>query len=163
MNTILKFFSIFTLIVVSTYFGYMEQATEMGLAILAGALGLAFSNLDKFSEFSGAGFSAKMKSQMQAVIDKETEQTPTQSETESAKNELSPEKQALLIALSNPKYTWRTLPSISKDANLSESEVWKVLTQLVEQNYVRLGNNNKTGEIIWTLTSKGRKFSGNNT
>jgi hypothetical protein len=38
----------------------MSMATEMGLAILAGALGLAFSNLDKISKFKGAGFEAEM-------------------------------------------------------------------------------------------------------
>ncbi|WP_372738320.1 hypothetical protein [Neptunomonas sp.] len=159
LNNVLKILSVTSLIFVSTYFGVVQQPTEMGLAILTGALGLAFANLDKFSEFSGAGFSAKMKSQMQAVIDKETEETPSESELNAVSSELSNDEKSLITALANAKYTWRTLPGLCKDSNLSESEAWKILVRLVENEYVRIGNKNKTGEVIWTLTNKGRKVS----
>ena len=42
METVFKFCSAAVLLLVPCYFGYMAQPTEMGLAILAGALGLAF-------------------------------------------------------------------------------------------------------------------------
>ena len=35
------------LLVVSSIYGFLSLSTEMGLAILAGSIGLAFSNIDK--------------------------------------------------------------------------------------------------------------------
>jgi hypothetical protein len=157
----LKFFSVAVLLIVPCYFGYMGQSTEMGLAILAGALGLAFSNIDKLSEFSGAGFSAKMKDQIQAVVEKETE-TTLLSNGESETVHASPIEASVLKALSNPKYTWRTLLGISKDASCSESEAWTVLVNLVGNKFVQVANKNKTGEMIWALTTKGRQLAARN-
>lgn len=50
----------FTL-VIPTIFGIFGLVSEMGLSLLGGLLCMAFTNLDKFSEFKGAGFYAKMK------------------------------------------------------------------------------------------------------
>lgn len=161
METVLKFASALVLLVVPCYFGYMAQPTEMGLAILAGALGLAFSNIEKLSEFSGAGFSAKMKNQIQAVVEKETEATPYSS-AEDEVTQLSPVEKAVLKALSNPKYTWRTLSGISKDAGYSEIEVWSALVKLVGNEFIQTVNKNKTGEMIWALTNEGRQLEGKN-
>lgn len=161
MEVVFKYSSAAVLLVVPCYFGYMGQPTEMGLAILAGALGLAFSNIDKLSEFSGAGFSAKMKHQIEAVVEKETESTPLlKDDGEATKS--SYVEAAILEALSNPKYTWRTLPGISKDASCSESEAWTVLVGLVSNKLVRVANKNKTGEMIWALTTKGRQLAARN-
>lgn len=156
LNTIFQFLSVLVLLGVSVFFGYMSKPTEMGLAILAGALGLAFSNLDKFSEFSGAGFSAKMKDQLQAVIDKETEELPAENSEASALN-ISSQEQLMLDNLANPKYTWRTLPGLSKAVGCDESEAWKILVNLTSNGLVRCGNKNKTGEMIWSLTTLGRQ------
>lgn len=161
MDAAFKFFSAAVLLVAPCYFGYMAQTTEMGLAILAGALGLAFSNLDKLSEFSGAGFSAKMKDQMQAIVDKETEFTPPAT-SDGQETKTSPIDESILKALSNPKFTWRTLSGISKDANRSESEAWTALVSLVGNELVRVANKNKTGEMIWALTNKGRQVAARN-
>lgn len=161
MEVAFKFSSAIILLVAPCYFGYMAQPMEMGLAILAGALGLAFANLDKMSEFSGAGFSAKMKDQIQAVVEKETESTPpVRTGDQGART--SPIDEAILKALSDPKYTWRTLSGISKDANCIESEAWRALVSLVGDELVRVVNKNKTGEMIWALTSKGRQISSRN-
>jgi hypothetical protein len=43
------------LVVISTIFGAYGKPTEMGLAILAVAVAMAFSNLDKLEFFKGAG------------------------------------------------------------------------------------------------------------
>ena len=51
---------IFTLIGVFV-FGILRQPTEMGIMIVAGAIGMAFSNIDKIQRFKGAGFEAEMK------------------------------------------------------------------------------------------------------
>lgn len=154
MNICLKVISAIVLLVVPVWFGYLTKTTEMGLSILAGALGLAFSNLDKISEFSGAGFSAKMKEQVQAVIDKETEVSP---EREGNEASISNSKETkVLKALADPKYTWRTLSGLSKDTGLNESELLKMLTLLVGNELAQCANKNKTGEMIWSLTTLGR-------
>lgn len=155
MERAFKFFSASVLLFVPCYFGYMAQPAEMGLAILAGALGVAFASIDKLSEFSGAGFSAKMKDQVQALVDRETEPAPS-SVAECQKEKASSFDLSVLNALSNPKYTWRTLPGISKDADCTEAEAWTVLVSLVEKELVQVSNKRKTGEMIWALTNKGR-------
>jgi predicted transcriptional regulator len=125
----------------------------MGLAILAGVLGLAFSNIDNIAEFSGAGFTAKMKTQIQAVIDKETEQEET-TEDKKVKGITDLEK-TVIKALRNSRYTWRNLNGISKEISLTESQAWKILVTLMQKELVRTGNKNKTGEMIWSLTQEG--------
>lgn len=52
----------FTLLTTSIFiFGLKGMAAEMGIAVAASGLFLAFANLDKFSEFKGAGFEAKLR------------------------------------------------------------------------------------------------------
>jgi len=52
----------FLLLITSVFvFGLKGMAAEMGIAVAASGLFLAFANLDKFSEFKGAGFQAKLK------------------------------------------------------------------------------------------------------
>ena len=62
-SSIKDIFSIFSytmLLGISSIFGFMNMVEEMGLAILAGSIGLAFANIDKISKFKGAGFEAEM-------------------------------------------------------------------------------------------------------
>lgn len=42
-------------------FGFFGKPTEMGLAIVAGAIAAAFINIDKIQKFKGAGFEAEMR------------------------------------------------------------------------------------------------------
>jgi len=52
----------FGLLFVSIFlFGLKGMATEMGIAVAASAVFLAFANLDKFSKFKGAGFEAELR------------------------------------------------------------------------------------------------------
>jgi hypothetical protein len=52
----------FSLLIASIFiFGLKEMPTEMGIAVAASCIFLAFANLEKFSEFKGAGFQAKLK------------------------------------------------------------------------------------------------------
>ncbi len=157
LNSILSWSSAIALLVISSVFGFLGMPTEMGLSILAGALGLAFANIENIAEFSGAGFSAKMKHQIQAVIEKETEPEDI-ALTENDETIQDPEK-AVIKALNNPKYTWRTLSGISKEASTPEKEAWKILVSLIQKGLVRTGNKNKTGEMIWSLTQQGRAYA----
>lgn len=52
----------FILLVASIFvFGLKGMAAEMAIAVAASGVFLAFANLDKFSEFKGAGFEAKLR------------------------------------------------------------------------------------------------------
>ena len=157
LNSVLQCFSAIALLGTSSAFGFMSMPTEMSLSILAGALGLAFSNIENIAEFSGAGFSAKMKTQIQGLLDKETEQEAIGDE-ETYEPATDPEK-SVIKSLQNPKYTWRTLKGISRDSQMSESEAWLALVTLVQKGLARTTNKNKTGEMIWSLTQQGRAYA----
>jgi hypothetical protein len=144
------------LLAVSVYFGLSAMPTEMGLSIVAGSLGMAFANLDKLSEFSGGGFSAKLRTEFQAVIDKETE--PGKTISHLSRPNLDANTLAVLGGLSDPRYTWRTLDGIAGSANLSEAEAWKILAPLVGNQLVHVSNKRGTGQMIWSLTSSGRNL-----
>jgi len=52
----------FALIIISVFlFGLKGMTVEMGIAVAASGIFLAFSNLEKFSKFKGAGFEAELK------------------------------------------------------------------------------------------------------
>ncbi|PML77531.1 hypothetical protein [Enterovibrio norvegicus] len=52
----------FILLITSVFvFGLKGMAAEMGIAVAASGIFLAFANLEKFSEFKGAGFEAKLR------------------------------------------------------------------------------------------------------
>ena len=159
MNSVIMFCSAFVLLIVSSVLGFMGMPTEMGLVILSGALGMAFSNIDKISEFKGAGFEAKMKDQIQAVIDKETEPEPIVNQEDgvdlAATIPLGAKK--IINALQHRQYTWRSIHGLVNDTGLQRSELSKEMTWLIENEYAKhsLG---KPGSI-WTLTKKGRQLS----
>jgi len=45
----------------ATMFGIQGKSTEMGIIVVAGALVMAFLNIDKIQRFKGAGFEAEMR------------------------------------------------------------------------------------------------------
>jgi len=47
----------------SLYFGEQEKNFAMGLSIIAGTFGMVFAHLEKFENFKGAGFEAKLRPQ----------------------------------------------------------------------------------------------------
>ncbi len=161
LSTVLMALSGGVLLIVSSLLGFMSMPAEMGLAILAGALGLAFSNIDKISEFKGAGFEAKMKDQLQAIIDKETEpEISEENGTEETSVNPMPEGALKVIkALQHPKYTWRSIHGLLKDTGFTKEELSREMVWVVENGYARhtLG---KPGSI-WTLTKKGRELIAN--
>ena len=159
MNSVILFVSAIVLLIVSSVLGFMSMPTEMGLAILSGALGMAFSNIDKISEFKGAGFEAKIKGQIQAVIDKETE-----TEVEEIKSDELPQvasvpenAKKIIVALQHQKYTWRSISGLTRDTGLTRKDLLNNMGWLVTSRYVK-HSMGKPGSI-WTLTNKGRQLS----
>lgn len=136
------------LLFVSAAFGYRGQRTEMAEIIVAASLALAFLNIEKFEEFRGLGFSAKLRRQLQAILDKETEPTTTKGS--------DAETDYALVALSNVRYTWRTIAGIAKEANKDKRDVRARLTLLRRDGLVTSMRDDK-GKILWALTRTGRE------
>jgi hypothetical protein len=142
------------LLVVSSVLAFLGKPTEMGLAILAGAIGLAFANIDKIRKFKGAGFEAEMREKVEAVVAKETEPEP-EAITIQKTNLIDGGKRDILTALGNTKYTWRYLGGIAEETKLSKEIVTSALSELVHRGLV-IRTTEKT-EPMWALTSFGRQ------
>jgi hypothetical protein len=131
----------------------MSMATEMGLAILAGALGLAFSNLDKISKFKGAGFEAEMN-MVHTMLENQTEPTPEQKEEAKAKDDLTLEENRILICLQKPGYTWRYANTVASETNTGKNLINDNLYALMQRGFAKNGSGSK-GEI-WSITALGK-------
>ena len=132
---------------ISSILGFMGSAPEMGIAVVAGALGLTFSNLEKFKKFSGAGFSAEM---IESVFEKSSESTNLENN-----KDIDLIKSALL----RKKYKWRTLKGITKETGLTEQQVWSNLISMYQNGLVKIGNKTD-GTMIWGATDKLKQEEG---
>ncbi len=152
--------SFFVLLFVSSLLGACGRTAEMGIAVVAGALGLAFSNIDKFASFKGAGFEAVMRDRekMLAIIEKETESEPESNigASEFRANEHVPndESKPIIQALLNPKYTWRYQSGLAAEAATSSDKIAEVLNWLEANSLIR-STEGATGKI-WALNKAGR-------
>ncbi|MCD8478258.1 MAG: hypothetical protein LRY68_10565 [Sulfurospirillum sp.] len=146
----------------STFFGFLENSSAMGLSILAGSIGLAFVNIDKISKFKGAGFEAEMRDQqIGAIIEKETEPEKSNEnadETADIKtySELTQVQKDVLIALNNPNYTWRSLTGIATDTQRTTNTIYQTLKYLMDNSLVQSSGGHKS--LKWALTIEGRKI-----
>lgn len=144
------------LLVVSTIYGFMGLAAEMGLAILAGVLGLAFSNIDKISKFKGAGFEAEMK-MVHSIIEDQTEPSPEIKAEAKNETELNQLEKSILHSLKKPGYTWRYARTVASEVTASIHRVEITLSSLKSRGYCKNGKGSN-GEI-WAATSLGRSLS----
>lgn len=60
-NTLITIAGSLLTVGLAVMFGVMGKPTEMGIIVVAGAISLAFINIDKIQRFKGAGFEAEMK------------------------------------------------------------------------------------------------------
>jgi len=157
-NKILPVFSSLMLFGISTILGFYGKPVEMGLAIVAGSIGFAFSNINKIRKFEGAGFKAEMIEKINTIVEKETEQDIseelTTKEQISYLENLGKTEINILNSLSNKTYTWRTATGISKELNIDRNEVSKHFPTLILNDLVRETKGPK-GKL-WSLTSTGR-------
>ena len=154
MNFLFQLSSAVALLGVSTYFGFKRMPAEMALAIVAGALGFGFANLEKFSEIKGGGFSGKLREQIKAVVDKETEQ---EQEKIDISEPISPDHEKVIRALMHPQYTWRSVSGLIRDTGMDIHTIGKPVNWLrdhgfVEHSFGRPGS-------IYALTPKGRQYA----
>ncbi len=161
MKLLFQIISFSVLLIGSLALGYLGKATEMGLAIVAGAIGLAFTNIDKISRFKGAGFEAEMREQIETIIDKETEPELVESDEgfTSQAYGLVGKANDIVLALNDSKFTWRYLGGLVKDSGATKEKVIETMNWLVENNLAK-ESKGKKGKI-WSLTSKGREVFAN--
>lgn len=140
-------------------FGALGRSVEMGLAIVAGALALAFSEIERFRRIKGAGFEAELWDQIVAVVEKETESPPLEVDKEASPLSASVDSSTknVMNALQHPEYTWRYLGGIKQDTKLESNKVSQTLKWLVENGYARRSQG-KHGPI-WSLTEEGRHLN----
>lgn len=145
----------------SFYFGCVGSPAEMSLIIVASALGIAFSNIDRIREIKGVGFEAKLIDAIGPIIAKETEM-PTEGGlkvTFTPSIYLARTDADILKSLGNSKYTWRTITGVVKDTNYPVSTIRDGLTNLTK---LGLAVQSETGtHSSWALTGRGREtFTG---
>jgi hypothetical protein len=159
MKTIVQVTAYILLLVGSVVFGFLGKPAEMGLLIVAAALALAFSDLEKFSRIKGAGFEAELREKVEAVIEKETEPPVFREKGQAVPDVSRIDKATLAVvdALRRPEYTWRYMAGIKHDTKLSTDEVQKSLSWLVNSGYAKQ-TQGKHG-TVWNLTEDGRYLS----
>ena len=138
---------------ISSIYGFMEKPAEMGLAILAGALGLAFSNIDKISKFKGAGFEAEMN-MFQTMIENQTEPTLDQIEEAKEKDNLTQKENGILKCLQKSGYTWRYAKTVAGETSQTVEATESALTSLMSRGLAKSGKGSN-GEI-WSITTIGK-------
>lgn len=154
IKSIFQLSSFIVLLIVSSILGFMKLPTEMALAIVAGALGLAFSNLDKFSKFKGAGFEAEMK-MVHTMIESQTEPSPDEKAVVKT-NHITGDEYSILKSLQKPGYTWRYAKTVSNEVNSTLEKTEGCLASLKKRGFVGKGQGSN-GEI-WTLTTSGKSI-----
>lgn len=125
----------------------------MGLAILAGALGLAFSNIEKISRFKGAGFEAEMR-KVETIIDNQTEPTPQQKEKAQEIGKLHEIEIQILETLQGSSYTWRYSSTIANILARSEQDIQETLRSMMKRGLVKNGQG--SNREIWATTVIGK-------
>ena len=161
MKQLSQIASFIVLLIGSLVLGLLGKSTEMGLAVVAGAIGLAFTNIDKIAHFKGAGFEATMRDKIETIIEKETEPEIVESEGGATMQAygLVGEANDVVRALKNPKFTWRYISGLSKESGASPEKVKETLEWLIENGLAKVSKG-KNGKI-WSLSSKGREVFAN--
>jgi len=151
-KSILAILSGITLFGVSGALAFLGRPTEMGLAILAGAIGFAFSNIDKISRFKGAGFEAEMREQQvaESVVTAQTENTES---LKSIAFDIDERRQSIMSSLLHTDYNSRYVGGISADTGYSKEIIEDELDWLFENNLAIKRSGSKG--YLWNLTEQG--------
>jgi len=152
-KTLFQIASYCMLFIVSSVYGFIGQTTEMGLAMVAGAIGLAFANLDKIARFKGAGFEAEMK-MVQTMIENQTEPSSDQQEEAKRKDDLSGTENKILKRLQKPGYTWRYAKTIAGEISKPTLGTEKALEALMLRGFTK--NTKGANGEIWSITQLGK-------
>ncbi len=149
---VLSIASVITLFGVSAGLGFCGRPAEMGLSVLAGAIGLGFSNIDKISKFKGAGFEAEMREQQlaESVVAQQTDNTDN---LKALAFDITDRRQKVMSSLIHTEYNYRTTSGIAKELNLPIDLIADELEWLKEKALVT--KKPASHAYLWNLTEKG--------
>lgn len=156
MTGFIRFVAFAILLVGTMVLAFLGKPAEMGLAIVAAAMALVFSDIERFKKIKGAGFEAELVEKVEAIIEKATEPLKAEDSEETSPRQatIDSDTKAVMDALEHPEYTWRYLPGIAADIKRPKQLVARKLAWLVENGFAR----HSTGKhgAIWSLTEEGR-------
>lgn len=156
MTGLIRFIAFAILLVGTMVLAFLGKPAEMGLAIVAAAMALVFSDIERFKKIKGAGFEAELVEKVEAIIEKETEPLKAEDSEDTSPRQatIDSDTKEVMDALEHPEYTWRYLPGIAVDTKKTKQLVARKLMWLVENGFARRSTG-KHGPI-WSLTEEGR-------
>lgn len=145
-------------------FGLMGRPAEMAVAVVAGSLGLFFSNLDKFESFSAGGVVAKLRAKIETVSRRLETISGKETEPPDADDEpvgglqveaygLDDNTRSVVKALAYSKYAWRYPSGVVEDATVSRQTTLRSLQWLVDNGLANEASG-KNG-TVYGLSEKG--------
>lgn len=150
-----QFISFSVLLGAPLVLGVLGKPAEAGVCVVAGAISLAFINIDKIKRFKGGGFEAEMRDQLEAMVAKETE--PEEALHRGFQVQafgFDDNTKKVVLALNSRRYTWRSVGGIAQESGLSRQDVKSCLGWLHENELVmQVGVSKRTN---WGLTENGR-------
>lgn len=155
-----NFFSFVILLFLAPIFGWYEKNAAMGLIIVAGALGITFSNLDKFSSFKGAGFEAQMhdvQKTVDALVEEQAEpdlEASRKSHDIGFLTSLTEMEVNLLKLMDHDTYRWRHQNTLIKKIGFDAHVVLNGLGVLMDLELVQSVARKRT--TMYGLTGIGR-------
>jgi predicted transcriptional regulator len=155
MKIIFQSSSYLVLLGISSSYGFLAKPAEMGLAILAGSLGLAFSNIDKISNFlfKSPGFNMELD-MVKTIIENQTEPTPEQKEEAKNSKNITEIENQILQSLQKTGYTWRYAKTVASEISSPKAKTQETLAKLLSQGLAKKGKGSN-GEI-WAITILGK-------
>lgn len=142
----------------------LGRAAEMAVVAGFSAVCMAFLRLEKFSEFSGVGFSAKLRDVVKKVEAMEVRETEVDVDEVSGAQfgqitaiQLSAQEREALEAIEDSPFTFRTATGLAQNLGLSVSAVRQLMIGLEEKGLVSQIVTSRRS-IAWNITAQGRSY-----
>lgn len=143
---------------------FLARPSEMVIFAGFSAVCMAFLKLEEFSEFSGIGFSAKLRDVARKVEAMEVKQTEVDPEADSGDQfgeigvlQISSLERDALKTIEDSKFTFRTATGIAQNLGLSVPATRRLMTGLEEKSLVaRIVTSRRT--LAWNITATGRDY-----
>ena len=143
---------------------FLGRAAEMAVVAGFAAVCMAFLRLEKFSEFSGIGFRAKLHDvarTVEAMKIKETELDPEEvSDSHFGQitvTQVSTKERDALQAIESSSYTFRTATGLSQNLGVSVLAARKIMAGLEKKGLVARSVTSRRS-AVWNITAQGRNY-----
>lgn len=142
----------------------LGKAAEMAVVAGFSAVCMAFLRLEKFSEFSGIGFSAKLRDMAKKVEAMEVRETEVDADEISGAQlgqitaiQVSAQELEALQAIEDSPFTFRTATGLAQNLGLSVSAVRQLMAGLVEKDLASQIVTSRRS-TAWNITAQGRNY-----